>query len=124
MNHSRNIWLAIAVTLLWLSTTAQGSEPGWLGLAFQVDATGVLNPVVRSITVEKVFAGSPAARAGLAVGDSILEVQGVVVAGAKADVLSQTLKMKVGDTVRLKIRRGAEDIRQLSIVAVQKPPAP
>jgi S1-C subfamily serine protease len=105
-----------------LSVAALSAEKGWFGFAVSVDAEVVsFNPTLRSITVQKVFESSPAALAGLAAGDVVLEVQGVVVSGAKADVLKAAMQKFVGETLHLKIRRGTGDTRELSMVAVQKP---
>ena len=60
--------------------------------------------------------------AEFAPGDTVLEVQGILVAGAKADVLKAAMQKAVGETLRVKIQRGAE-IREVSLIAVNKPPA-
>jgi S1-C subfamily serine protease len=120
MKRCRGALFFLALSLL--SVAALGTEKGWFGFAVSVDAEGVsLNPTLRSITVQKVFASSPAALAGLAAGDVVLEVQGIVVTGAKADVLKAALQKSAGETLHLKIRRGTGDPRELSMVAVQKP---
>jgi S1-C subfamily serine protease len=120
MKRCRGAFFFIALSLF--SFAAMGAEKGWFGFAISVDAEGLsLNPILRSISVQKVFASSPAAMAGLTVGDVVLEVEGVVVTGAKADVLRAAMQKSVGETLHLKISRGTGDTRALSIVAVQKP---
>jgi predicted metalloprotease with PDZ domain len=111
----------LAVTLLSLSTTLWAAEKGWFGLGVSVDADGVFNPTLRSLTVTKVFPSSPAALAGLASGDTVLEVEGIVVAGTRADVLKATMQKSVGETLHLKIQHGATGTREVSMVAVRKP---
>jgi len=111
-----------AVTFLLLSATLWAAEKGWFGLVVSVDADGVFSPTLRSLTVSRVVPSSPAALAGLAPGDTVLEVEGIVVAGTKADVLKAAMQKSVGETLRLKIQHGATDIRQVSMVAVQRPP--
>jgi C-terminal processing protease CtpA/Prc len=105
-----------------LSAAVWAGEKGWFGLAVSVDADGAFNPTLRSITIAKVFPSTPAALAGLGPGDKILEIQGIVVAGTKADVLKDAMQKSVGETLRLKIQRGASDVREVSMVAVPKPP--
>jgi len=112
----------IAVAFCLLSATLIAAEKGWFGLAISVDADGALSPTLRSVTITKVFSSSPAALAGLVPGDTILEVQGIVVAGAKADVMKAAMQKSVGETLRLKIQRGATQIREVSLIAVRKPP--
>ena len=110
-----------AVALFLFSATLGAAEKGWFGLAISVDADGVFSPTLRSVTIAKVFPSSPAELAGLAPGDTVLEIQGIVVAGTKADVLKAAMQKSVGETLRLKIRRGATEIREVSMVAVRKP---
>jgi C-terminal processing protease CtpA/Prc len=107
---------------LVLSATVGAAEKGWFGLAISVDADGAFNPTLRSITIVKVFPSSPAALAGLAPGDAVLEIQGIVVAGTKADVLKSAMQRSVGETLRMKIQRGGAEMREVSMVAVRKPP--
>jgi C-terminal processing protease CtpA/Prc len=120
MKRTRALLILLAVWLL--STAALAAEKGWFGFAIAVDAEGLsLNPTLRSITVQKIFASSPAALAGLASGDSVVEVEGIVVAGTKADVLKAALQKSVGETLHLKIRRGAAAVREVSMVAEHEP---
>jgi S1-C subfamily serine protease len=122
MKHRRHASFTIALSLLWLTTSIVAAEKGWFGFAIKVDAEEAsVNPVLRSITVEKVFDASPAAQAGLLVGDSVLQIQGIVVAGARAEVLRAALNRPVGETLHLKVKRGPGDIRDISIIAVQNP---
>jgi S1-C subfamily serine protease len=119
MKRCRGALFFLALSLL--SAAALGADKGWFGFAISVDAEGApLNPTLHSITVQRVFAASPAALTGLAAGDVILEVQGIVVSGAKADIVKAAMQKSVGETLHLKIRR-AGDTKELSIVAVEKP---
>jgi C-terminal processing protease CtpA/Prc len=120
MKRSRIELILVAVFLF--SAAVWAAEKGWFGLAISVDTEGLsLNPTVRSVAVQKVFASSPAASAGLAPSDIVVEVQGIVVAGTKADILKAAMQKSVGEALHLKIRRGAADIREVSMVAVPKP---
>jgi S1-C subfamily serine protease len=110
-----------AVALFPLSATLWAAEKGWFGLALSVDADGAFSPTLRSVTITKVLPASPAALAGLAAGDTVLEIQGVVVAGTRADVVEAAMQKSVGETLRLKIRRGATETREVALVAVRQP---
>lgn len=99
---------------------ADAAEKGWFGMGLRVDADGWVHPVVKSITVTGVVAGSPAAQAGIAAGDALVEVQGIAVAGGNAEALGLAVKKAAGETLRLKIRHGG-DIRELSLVAAAAP---
>lgn len=115
----RLVTAALAATGLSVAVAA-GS--GYLGLALAVNGEGFfLNPTIRSIKVQKVNAGSPAARAGIAEGDEIVEVEGRPVAGAKARDLQPYVERNVGETVRLTVRKPNGDVRQLSVKTEAKP---
>ena len=99
------------------------AEKGWFGFALSIDAEGIsLNPKLRSIKIEKIFSASPAAKAGLEPGDTILEMEGIEVEGAKADTLKPAIQKSVGETLRLKIKHGADASRDVSLIAAPKPP--
>lgn len=120
MRGCRGVLLFLALSLL--SVVAVGAQKGWFGFAISVDAEGLaLNPTIRSVTVQSVLPSSPAALSGMAAGDVVLEVQGVTVAGAKADVLKAAMQKSVGETLHLKILRGGRETKEFSLVAVPKP---
>jgi hypothetical protein len=79
--------LISAVTLIAF-IRREGSRRKMRLLWLAIDAEGIFNPKLRSLKIEKVFPASPTAKAGLAVGDTIVEVEGIVVEGATADLLN------------------------------------
>ncbi|UXA55377.1 PDZ domain-containing protein [Xanthomonas prunicola] len=79
------------------------------------------NPTLTSVTIDSVKPASPAATAGLQVGDAIVSAQGITVAGSKADVLKQAVNRKVGQTLRFVIVRGAAKPREVKLVAARRP---
>ncbi|HEY6620002.1 MAG TPA: PDZ domain-containing protein [Steroidobacteraceae bacterium] len=123
MNRRARLAFLVAGALLFAPLGAYAAEKGWFGFALAIDADGILNPRLRSIKVDKVFPASPAERAGLAAGDMIVEIEGIVVDGAKADALKTAMQKSVGETVRLKIKRGADAARDVALVAAPKPPS-
>ena len=80
-----------------------------------------MNPTLRSVKVESVAASSPAASASLASGDFVIEIEGSVVAGAKANTLKAAMQKDVGESLHLKVKRGTDAPRDISITAVVKP---
>ncbi|MEC5077987.1 PDZ domain-containing protein [Xanthomonas oryzae] len=97
-------------------------DKGWFGLSFAVESQGVsLNPTLTSVTIDAVKPASPAATAGLQVGDAIVSAQGIAVAGSKADVRKQAVNRKVGETLRVVIVRGAAKPREVTLVAARRP---
>jgi C-terminal processing protease CtpA/Prc len=97
-------------------------EKGWFGFAVSVSIEGFsFNPTLASITVQKVISPSPAASAGLAVGDLVLEVEGIAVAGAKGDTLKAAMQKVVGEELHLKVKRGAAEPQSMTLKAIAKP---
>ncbi len=119
----RALPLIFALSALVLTQGVSATdEKGWFGMAVSVDAEGIsLNPTIRSIKVVSVVPKSPAATAGLVAGDSIVEAQGVTVAGAKADVLKAAMQKAVGEALHLKVRRGTTGSREVTLIAISKP---
>ena len=123
MTRSRLAFLA-AAALLFSPLASHAAEKGWFGFfSLSIDADGILDPKLRSIKIEKIFLGSPAAKAGLSVGDMIVEIEGIAVDGAKADALKAAMQKSVGETLRLKVKRGADASQEVSLIAGSKPPS-
>lgn len=122
MNRRLPATVLAAAALLFSALASHAAENGWFGFALAIDAEGIFNPKLHSIKIEKIFPASPAAKAGLAAGDMIVEIEGIVVEGAKADTLKAAMQTSVGQTLRLKIKRGADSSQDVSIVAEPKPP--
>lgn len=117
----RRITFAFLVTLFATVSLVHASGDAWYGLAFKVAADGVFNPTVHSIKIEKVFPTSPAAQAGLRVGDLVVGIDGITVAGAPAGDLKKAMNKPVGGTLRLKIKRGSAEPREVTLTAARKP---
>ena len=88
-------------------TTRVAVARGWLGIMFLPSETG------EALVVGDVSPNSPAARAGLQVGDTVTLWNG------RRDVAtaSRERPLQAGDTVQLRVRRGRERERTLTIVA-------
>ncbi len=63
-----------------------------------------VNGVERGLRVESVFKGSPAERAGIAVGDTIVSVEGHSLAGLDADAATALIKGPEGTEVTVGVR--------------------
>jgi C-terminal processing protease CtpA/Prc len=112
----------VAAALLFSPLASHAAEKGWFGFAMEIDAEGILNPKLRSIKIDKIFPASPAAKASLSAGDIIVEIDGIVVEGAKADTLKAAMQKSVGETLRLKIKHGADAPQDVALIAAAKPP--
>ncbi len=74
-----------------------------------------ISPEPRGLRVQSVFAGSPAAKAGLATGDLIVAVGNTSLANRSVDYSASLIKGKAGTKVLLTIQRGSRT-RKISVV--------
>lgn len=101
------------------------SRRGWLGFSFGASAFGEGPAMVRIIrtdtmpvVVGEVLKGSPADRAGMEPGDTLLRVNGE---RATIEGVQQTARrLHPGDTVRLEVRRGGHN-QTLTLHAAERP---
>ena len=68
----------LMIVATWaIAPMAFAADKGYFGFAISVDAEGFsLNPVLKTVSIEKVTPGSPAEAAGLTKGDQFIEVEG------------------------------------------------
>jgi len=104
-------WMPLLAALLMAPAALaaqRGDAPrGWMGVAFDWDSTGA-----REARIAEVVARSAAERAGLRTGDIVVRVNGAPATERTIERLREELE--VGDTVRLRIRRGrAEEERRV-----------
>lgn len=122
MNRRTLMVLLLTATLGVHAAAQAADDKGWFGLSFAVESEGFsFNPTLTSVKIDSVKPASPAATAGLQVGDAIVSAQGIPVAGSKADVLKQAVNRKVGETLRFVIVRGAAKPREVTLVAARRP---
>ena len=113
--HRRKVLLSVLSLSL---VPALAEEPkGTFGFTASVDTDGVFNPTLKSVLIRSVQPGTPAALAGIVVGDSVIEVEGVKVAGANAMALANRMKKKPGETVVLKLQRAGGDTYVVTLTA-------
>jgi C-terminal processing protease CtpA/Prc len=111
----------LALPLLLLATGVWSAEQGSFGIGVAVDGDGFfLNPTLKSIRIEKVIPNSPAAKAGVAPGDVLLEIEGHQVAGTKADVLKPFMQREVGQSTRLLVKKTTGEVVSIVLVAAPK----
>ena len=118
MQRSPNRRRALTAVVALLGGAAVAQEPkGTFGLLATVDVDGIFNPTLKSVVVRSVQAGMPAALAGIVPGDSVLEVDGVKVSGAKATAMAERMKKKPGESVVLKLLRSNGETYVVTLVA-------
>lgn len=122
---------AAAIVLLHASSLAAQGEPraarsdappGWIGFFAGIEAaTGSPGAGAAAVVVLAVAEGSPAARIGLAEGDTLVTVNGVPLTPAGLRALQ--LGLRAGDRLELVVKGGAGR-RALSVRAGPRPPVP
>ena len=78
------------------------------GIGFQLDIKGsgpIENMTVKSLTVVKVLTGSAASKAGVEVGDQIIEIDGLPVEGSNINTLISAIEKPAGETVTFMVKR-------------------
>jgi len=123
MNRRSSLIVLVAAALFFSPLGSRAAEKGWFGFALAIDADGILDPKLRTIKIDKIFPASPAAKAGLSPGDMIVEIEGIVVEGARAETVKAAIQKSVGETLRVKIKRGADAARDVALIAALKPPS-
>jgi C-terminal processing protease CtpA/Prc len=110
----------------WALAAAGGAladDAGYFGFGIEVDGEGFfLNPTLKSVKVDAVVPASPAALAGVAVGDQVVEVESRAIAGAKARDLEPLLKKRVGESLHLRLKRSSGETYDATLVAGVRPP--
>lgn len=86
-------------------------EHGTIGM--QVDTIG------NAINVVEVVDGGPAVRAGIRVGDHILEIDGTSIDFHSPDAVLSLLRGRLGSPVHVTIRRGSSQPQRLSVIREQ-----
>lgn len=95
---------------------------GVFGMTVAVRAEGMLRPRISAARIVDVRQGLPAARAGVAAGDQVLEVDGTRVPGASAAELAPLSQGKrVGERIRLLLARPDGATYSVDLVAVPRP---
>ena len=118
MKHTSQL---LILSLLLLAAPAWAAEPGYFGMSVAVDGEGFfLNPTLKTIRIEKVVPNSPAAKAGIAPGDFLIEIEGYPVAGTKADVLKPYMQREVGKSTRLLVKKTGGEVVSVVLVAAPK----
>jgi carboxyl-terminal processing protease len=102
----------------YFSPTAQASFEESISGRF----TGIglsVTQVKQGLRVEKVFASSPAGKAGIEAGETIVSVDGNSIAGESSEVSTEKIKGPEGTEVTVGVRSPGGKVRQLKIVREQ-----
>jgi S1-C subfamily serine protease len=125
----RSLTVAVVSCTAVLSLThalARPAPEGWFGIEAieaipKKGSLSPLNPVVESIKLTKIIPGSPAAQKGLAVGDRVMEIDGVVIAGRKVKELQPLTQKSVGQSMHLRLKKPSGQSYTVVLVGVARP---
>jgi Periplasmic protease len=110
------------VLLAFLCAAVAGAgDAGWFGFRLGVDGSGFINPIVKSVTVQEVLPGSPAAKQPITVGDEVIEIEGTPVPGHRANELKPLMGKKVGEVLHLRLKRVGGEIYSVTMTAAKRP---
>jgi C-terminal processing protease CtpA/Prc len=113
--------LPVLVFLAFCGGIASAADKGYFGFGLGVKGEGMFNPTVKSVTVQSIQPGTPAAEQKIAVGDEIVEVEGVSVPGRKANELKPLMEKKVGEVIHLRLKRANGEIYSVTMTAIKRP---
>jgi len=89
-----------------------------LGFGIAVATDGFFSTTLAEVKVASVQAGSPSEKAGLKVGDLIIEMNGKPIKGANGMAMKKELgAVRSGEKVALKVQRAGQGMLLISIVA-------
>ena len=104
------------------SVASGANVEGWFGLGISVEIESFsFSPTLHAIKITKVFPSSPAAAAGLAEGERIVEIQGMAIPGAKAKEVKSAMHHVIGESLHLKVVHGSEKPRSVTLIAIAAP---
>jgi S1-C subfamily serine protease len=124
-----SLTVAVVACTAALSLThalARPAPKGWYGIEAieaipKKGSFSPLNPVVESVKLLKIIPGSPAAQKGIAVGDRVMEIDGVVIAGRKVKELQPLTQKSVGQSMRLRLKKPNGKSYTVVLVGVARP---
>lgn len=109
------------VASLFVLSTSFAWEPGAFGMKLKVDGdinSDRNNPLLTSMKVESVEPNSPGERAGIAVGDEIIEVAGLAIFSRRASEILPLTRKQAGESITVKVKRSDGSVFEATMVAV------
>jgi C-terminal processing protease CtpA/Prc len=124
MRVTRLLFTFLCSALIALAPSGSfASEPGFLGISIHIEGEGfVANRMVKSVTVNRVVANSPAARAGLQFDDELIEVDGKRLRGSRISELRPLLDRQAGSSITLLVKKKSGQTQSYRVVLDPRPP--
>jgi C-terminal processing protease CtpA/Prc len=116
VKHLSSVVYALLLFGLLIPATALAKPRLGFGIAVATD--GFFSTTLTEVNVVSVQVGSPSERAGLKVGDLIVEMNGMAIKGANGPAMKRTLGgVNAGEHLLLKVQRGSDGTLVMDIVA-------
>jgi len=90
---------------------------GKIGIAAGVSVDGFFSPEITEFKIDKVHSGSPAEKAGVKVGQLVLELDGCKIPGCPADKAKKIMDKKTGEILLLLVKNldGSEVLLKIHV---------
>ena len=116
MKTVSSLFSTLVLVCLLLPATAFAKP--LLGFGVAVATKGFLSSTLAEVKVASIQPGSPSEKAGLKVGDLIIELNGKPIAGSSGPAMKSTLVgIKPGQVLKLKVQRPGKGLLPIDIVA-------
>ncbi len=109
----------LAACLLLAAPLVSADDNGWYGLSIATGISLFMN--IDSATVNGVRKDTPAAQAGIVVGDVVTDIEGCAIPGCGAFKAKHLLEKPVGQSIRMKLKHADGTEYAVELVAVLKP---
>ena len=90
---------------------------GKIGIAAGVSVDGFFNPEITEFKIDEVHSGSPAEKAGVKVGQLVLELDGCKIPGCPADKVKKLMDKEIGEILPLLVKNpdGSEVLLKIKV---------
>ena len=101
----------------FFSNLATEEDQGSVGLQLDVRGSGPIEDMtIQSLVVSEVAKTSPAEQAGIQIGDQIIEIDGLPVAGNSTSMLMPAMDKPIGDKITMVVRSSNGIERKVTLV--------
>jgi C-terminal processing protease CtpA/Prc len=113
----------LVVVLMVLACPIGAADRGFFGFGLRTDFDGSFwSPVLASASISLVAPDSPTAKSGITLGDTLIEIEGLLIPGAKDEHLKKIKAIlekdaRVGDQLHLKLRRNTGQEYSVTLTA-------
>lgn len=117
------MYIALLAAALLISTAAKAeAPPAFFGYSIKVDVDYTLD--LESALITAVVADSPAAKAGIAKGDHVIEIEGCAAPGCGAYKAKRLMAKAIGEPLHMKLKRADGTAFSTTLIGTTPPAKP